>query len=119
MSIYETSEDKDEGTGESGYSDVENTVSGLSEAATSYSLDEIPPRQISTQVKQRHPKERTTKQLTNKSKEAVSRTYKEPGGMSHVKDIVPVKNTFKKTKTKQVGKKGMYVYHVFLTLDRW
>lgn len=109
LSASHTSEDKDESTGESGYSDVESSISGLSEAA-SYSPAEISERQTSVEINHRKPKEGATKELKRKkSKEAVSGTYKEPGGMSQMETIVPGKKIISKTRTKQVGKKGMYI----------
>ncbi|KAK8390303.1 hypothetical protein O3P69_010170 [Scylla paramamosain] len=102
LSASYTSKDKDESTGESGYSDVESTItSGLSEVGSFSATAEVPQKQTSTKVKPRRPKEAATKDPMENSKGPVSGTY--------VQTSAPGKRTAGKTKVKQVGKKGTYI----------
>ncbi|KAK8390302.1 hypothetical protein O3P69_010170 [Scylla paramamosain] len=103
LSASYTSKDKDESTGESGYSDVESTItSGLSEVGSFSATAEVPQKQTSTKVKPRRPKEAATKDPMENSKGPVSGTY--------VQTSAPGKRTAGKTKVKQVGKKDLPQY---------
>lgn len=99
-----TSEDKDESTGESGYSDVESTsATGMSEVDDSYSgAAEVPEKQTSAKVKPKRPKEAATKDLIKSSKE--------PALGSSVETIALGTKTARKTKLKQVEKKDLPQY---------
>lgn len=97
-----TLEDKDESTGESGYSDVESTsATDLSEVDDSYSAAaEVPEKQTSAKVKPKRPKDAATKDLIKSSKE--------PALGSSLQTIAPGTKTARKIKLKQVEKKGMH-----------
>lgn len=108
MSASYTSEDKDESSGESGYSDVESTItSDLSEVDTFSAAVEVPQKQTNTKVKPRRLKEAATKEQMKTSKETISRSIH-----------VPEKKTAGKTKVKQLLKKGiLLLLYVQVPLD--
>lgn len=89
-----TSEEKDESTRESGYSDYESSTSCLSEGASMSLGCAIPQRQTSAETQTKKVKEVPRKEtLRKKSKEATSGIHKEPRMIS-------------RRKTKSTEKKG-------------
>lgn len=98
LSASHSSEENDESTRESGYSEYEESTSCLSEAASISLGDVIPQKQISAEIQTERVKEELkTKSLREKSKEVDSSTLREPKMIS-------------KKKTKPVEKKGLPDY---------
>ncbi|XP_045115120.1 hydrolethalus syndrome protein 1 homolog isoform X2 [Portunus trituberculatus] len=99
LSASYTSKDKDESTGESGYSDVESTTSGMSDVDSFSAAAEVPQKQSNTEVKPRRPKKPSTKEQMKNSKEPVL-------GTAHLQTIA----LNKKNIVKQVGKRDLPQY---------
>lgn len=101
LSASQTSEDKDESTKESGYSESESSTSCLSEAASISLGDSVPEGQISTKIHTKNEKDVLAKENLREKNRTFSSSNREPKVIS---------------KKKPVEKKGMYFKHHSLPL---